>query len=226
MPDAPACQREKPPAKCSGTIIFRGSNRPEASGDADPKRSLPHLGTHVRPAKSATRFSWVVPRSGRGQVPSLFYGSQRRRTVIFASAAVRAHPRRVCEGDFPLWGNSSRADRPARCLTWIDIFEQATGGTPRNAAPEGPLQAFSRGQGAGVPSADRIFFLFLCYWPKAINLPDTPASGVVNPEGSGATIDTGILANWPSVKIVPLAHEVEGRYCQGECLASLGPMGG
>jgi hypothetical protein len=43
----------------------------------------------------------------------------------------------------------------------------------------------SRVEGADVPAADRFRFLFLCYWPKAENLPDTPASGVRKPRTSG-----------------------------------------
>jgi hypothetical protein len=69
--------------------------------------------------------------------------------------------------------------------TGRDIFEQATGGTSGNATSEDSPPAFSRGQGAGVLSAERFLFLFLCYGPKAIKLPDTPASGVWKP-GLGA----------------------------------------
>jgi hypothetical protein len=38
----------------------------------------------------------------------------------------------------------------------------------------------SRVEGTGAPSADNLFLSF-CYWPKATNLPDTPASGVCKP---------------------------------------------
>jgi hypothetical protein len=144
-----------------------------------PAASVSDAPYDTKPPLRLPPFDCVTPAEAGAQ-PSLFYRSPRRRTRIPVSAAVRAHPRRVCEGDFPLCANSSRAERPAGRPTGTDLFEPPSGGTPSNAATEGPPYAFSRVERAGAPSADSLL-LFLCYWPKAINLPDTPASGVQKP---------------------------------------------
>jgi hypothetical protein len=112
---------------------------------------------------------------------SFFYRSHRRGTVIYAAAAVRAHPRRVCEGDLPLFANSSRAERPAGSPTGIDAFERAIGGTAGRAATEGPPHTFSGVEGSGEPFADSSLSCFSAIGPKAINLLDTPAAGVCKP---------------------------------------------
>jgi hypothetical protein len=81
---------------------------------------------------------------------------------------VSAHPPRVCGGDLPLRAKSSRANRPAQRRTGIDTFQPPAGGTPRNAATEG----------TPMPPLAWAVLPISCYWPKAINLPDTPAAGV------------------------------------------------
>jgi hypothetical protein len=113
-------------------------------------------------------------------VPSLFCRSQRRRTMICASG-VRAHPRRVCAGDFSLFANSSRAERPAGSPTGIDSFEPPTGRTAGSTANEGPAHACSGVEGSGESPEDRLLSCFSAIGPKAINLADTPAAGVCNP---------------------------------------------
>ncbi len=129
------------------TAAFSESCDSRLRGAKRQKRSPPTGGNAGRTRSCSASVGWAVP--------SLFYRSPRRRTVICASAAVRAHPRRVCEGDLPLFANSRRVERPAGCPTGTDPVEQTTGGTAGSAATEGPPHAFSGVEDSGKPSEDR-----------------------------------------------------------------------
>jgi hypothetical protein len=115
----------------SGVISSIRVEKLEGNGRPDRSRASPnpvHLHSHV---------VWIpAPDQVRGRLCVAVTESWCVRCG--PGTRGRAHPRRVCEGDFPLFASSSRAERPAGRPRGMDIFEPPRGGTAGSATTKGP----------------------------------------------------------------------------------------